>query len=396
MKFSFNKSQFRFIHSFILLLVISLLCPSSTQCQTDSIDQKKKLSFKDPEDGAIDLSQFLLEANGVLPVLIPITEPAVGYGGGAALLYFHKSKKKYDTYVPPSVSGVAGLLTENKTWGAGIFHSHIFGENRVRTMTAIFKPDVRIDYYGNDNPILEENPVGINLDSWVILQSAEVRLGDSKFYAGASYTYFNTEVSFDTIPGRPIINEILKGLNTNSTISAIKPSITYDSRDNAFTPFKGINAQVSLNYSAQWLGSSDDFTTLNTSFLGYLPVTDRLNSAWRFEGSYLLGEAPFYAYPFINLRGIPALRYQSDNTLVGETEWTFNVYNRWSVLGFFGGGKAFPDFSDFGEAEWAYTVGTGFRYKVARLLGVHMGADFALGNGREFAFYIVFGTSWLR
>jgi len=364
--------------------------------QVDSIQKKKKLSFKDPEDGAIDLSEFLLEHNGVLPVIIPITEPAVGYGGGAALLYFHKRKKKYDSYVPPNVSGVMGFYTENETWGAGAFHRHIFGENRVRTMTGVFKADLRIKYYGNNSPILEDNPLGISLDSWVVLQKAEVKLGKSKFYAGATYTYFTTDVSFDTIANRPIISEILKNLNVNSTISAIKPAVTYDSRDNAFTPTRGINAEISLNYSAEWLGSSDDFSTLNTDFFAYLPVTSRLNSAWRFQGSYLMGDAPFYAYPFISLRGIPALRYQGDNTLVSETEWTYNVYKRWSVLGFFGGGKAFKDFSDFGSDDWAYTVGTGFRYKIARLLGVNMGTDFAWGNGEDFAFYIVFGTSWLR
>lgn len=353
----------------------------------------KKLSFRDPQDGAIDLSQFLLEAHGVLPVLIPITEPAVGYGGGAALLYFHTRKKKYDTYVPPSVSGIAGLYTENKTWGAGAFHRHIFGENRVRTMTAVFKPDLRIDYYGNNNPILRDNPVGIQLDSWVVLQKAEVRLGDSKWYAGATYTYFNTEVSFDTIPGRPIINEILKRLNTSSRISAIRPGVAYDSRDNAFTPTRGLLGEVSVNIAAQWLGSSDNFATLHTDLFGYLPVSGRMGSAWRFQGSYLLGDAPFYAVPFISLRGVPAMRYQGNNTLVAETEWTYNVYKRWSVLGFTGAGNAF---AEFGEGDWAWNLGTGFRYKIARLLGVHMGMDFAWGNGEAFAFYIVFGTSWLR
>ena len=375
--------------------IFLLMGPVNSFGQIDSIQKKKKLSFKDPEDGAIDLSEFLLEANGVLPVIIPITEPAVGYGGGAALLYFHKRKKKYDSYVPPSVSGVVGLYTQNKTWGAGAFHSHIFGENRVRTLTALLKADLRIKYFGNNNPILDNNPLGISLDSWVFMQKAEVKLGKSKFYAGATYTYFTTDVSFDTIANRPIISEILKRLNVNSTISAIKPAVTYDSRDNAFTPTRGLNAQISLNYSAEWLGSSDDFSTLNTDFFAYLPVTSRLNSAWRFQGSYLLGDAPFYAYPFIELRGIAALRYQGDNTLVSETEWSYNVYKRWSLLGFFGGGKAFKDFSDFGSDEWAYTVGTGFRYKIARLLGVNMGTDFAWGNGKDFAFYIVFGTSWL-
>ncbi len=168
--------------------IFLLMGPVNSFGQIDSIQKKKKLSFKDPEDGAIDLSEFLLEANGVLPVIIPITEPAVGYGGGAALLYFHKRKKKYDSYVPPSVSGVVGLYTQNKTWGAGAFHSHIFGENRVRTLTALLKADLRIKYFGNNNPILDNNPLGISLDSWVFMQKAEVKLGKSKFYAG-SYLY---------------------------------------------------------------------------------------------------------------------------------------------------------------------------------------------------------------
>lgn len=378
----------------ICLLLGLLLGPGFVEAQSDSIPKKKKLSFKDPEDGAFDLSQFLLEANGVLPVIIPITEPAVGYGGGAAILYFHKRKKKYDTYVPPNVTGVAGLYTSNKTWGAGAFHSHIFGENRVRTITAVFKPDVNYKYYGNNSSILDGNPIGINLDSWVVLQKAELRLGKSKFYAGATYTFFNADISFDTIPNQPIINAILRRLNVNSKISSIKPSISYDSRNNAFTPTKGINAQFALNYSAEWLGSSDNFSSLSTDFFGYLPVTSRLRSSWRFQGSYLLGDAPFYAYPFINLRGVPAMRYQGDNTMVAETEWNYNIYRRWSLLGFFGGGKAFSEFKNFGSEDWAYTIGTGFRYKIARQLGVDMGTDFAWGNGKDFAFYVVFGKSW--
>jgi hypothetical protein len=59
-------------------------------------------------------------------------------------------------------------------------------------------------------------------------------------------------------------------------------------------------------------------------------------------------------------------------------------------------GNAFSDFGQFGKGDWAWNIGSGFRYQVARLLGVNMGMDFALGNGEEFAFYIVFGTSWLR
>lgn len=387
------------------VIIVFVLCFAGTfsgMGQNDSIQNnkktKKKISFRYPEDNAFDVSSFLLEHKGIMPVIMPITEPAVGYGGSAIFLYFHTRKKKYDTYVPPDISGVAGLYTQNKTWGVGAFHMHTFGENRVRTITAFAKPDIRFKYYGNNSDFLNKYPIKVNLKSWLFYQKAQVRLAESNFYAGASYTFLRSEIGLDTItrdiPGRPIFNYIIRKLNTNSTISTIKPMIIFDNRDNIFTPTKGIEAEISVNYSAKWLGADDNYYTGHTKFYGYFPIVPKLYSGWRFKGSYLFGDAPFYAYPFVSLRGIPAMRYQSDNVLEAETEWRYNFYKRWSVLGFSGVGKAFQDLDSFNDIEFSYNIGTGFRYELARALGTHMGLDFAWGNARDFAFYVVFGSSW--
>ncbi len=365
--------------------------------QTDSTivkEGKKKISFKDPVDGAFDMSSFLLEHKGFLPVPTIITEPAIGYGGGIGLLYFHPSHNQYNEYVPPSISGVLGMATENGTHALGAMHMHVFGKDRVRTFTSIVWPKVHFDYYGNNNVWLNEHPLGVTLSSWLFLQRVQVRIANSKFYVGASYSYFHSDVTFEAHSESSMINEIIKGLNDNSVISTLKPMVLYDSRNNIFTPTKGINAELSLKYNSQWLGASDDYSVWNTFVYGYQPINNRLFSAWRFEGKYLVGEAPFYAYPFVRLRGIPAMRYQSDRSVVAETEWRYNVYKRYSLVAFSGMGKAFPEMEDFNDVDWVYSIGTGFRYEVARLLGIHMGTDFAWGNGKDFAFYIVFGSSW--
>jgi len=57
--------------------------------------------FRDPQDGAFDASEFLLDKKGFLPVPIVITEPAVGFGGGAALLFFRESLREREAYVKP-------------------------------------------------------------------------------------------------------------------------------------------------------------------------------------------------------------------------------------------------------------------------------------------------------
>ena len=46
----------------------------------------------DPEDGRFDMSNWLLRNKGFLPVPMIITEPAVGYGGGLGVIFFHPNE----------------------------------------------------------------------------------------------------------------------------------------------------------------------------------------------------------------------------------------------------------------------------------------------------------------
>jgi hypothetical protein len=110
----------------------------------------------------------------------------------------------------------------------------------------------------------------------------------------------------------------------------------------------------------------------------------------------MLGDAPLYALPFIQLRGVPAMRYQSDNTMLVETEWRFATRSRWSFDVFTGTGKAFISFDSFGSSQWVYNYGAGFRYELARAIGMHTGMDFAWSNEGEFAFYFIVGTAWQK
>jgi hypothetical protein len=52
--------------------------------------QKKRISLKDSLDGAFDVSDYVIEANGFVPVPYIITEPALGGFGGALIPIFIK------------------------------------------------------------------------------------------------------------------------------------------------------------------------------------------------------------------------------------------------------------------------------------------------------------------
>ena len=131
--------------------------------------------FIDPTDGKFDASDWLINAKGFLPVPIIITEPAVGYGAGAALLFFHaKTDEEYvkeirqeieertekrKASLPPSISGLVGLGTENGTWAAGGFHFGSWKQDKIRYTGGVVYPSVNLTFYGScgsNNPILKD------------------------------------------------------------------------------------------------------------------------------------------------------------------------------------------------------------------------------------------------
>ena len=71
--------------------------------------------FIDPSDGYLDMSDWLVNKRGFLPVPIVITEPAVGYGGGVALMFVRNSiresaekAKETGHLTPPDIWVVGG------------------------------------------------------------------------------------------------------------------------------------------------------------------------------------------------------------------------------------------------------------------------------------------------
>ena len=122
-------------------------------------------------------------------------------------------------------------------------------------------------------------------------------------------------------------------------------------------------------------------------------MTDIIFLGFRAEAKSIDGVAPFYALPYIDLRGIPALRYQGKSTAVLELELRFQFTSRWSLNTFAGVGRAANKFGEISDAEDRWAGGAGFRYLIARELGIQAGVDIATGP-EDTAIYIRMGTGW--
>jgi len=105
---------------------------------------------------------------------------------------------------------------------------------------------------------------------------------------------------------------------------------------------------------------------------------------------------PFYHQPSINLRGVPAARFQGRHTLVTELELDWSVSPRWTLVVFGGDGRvSAEDFDDLADADDVFSYGAGFRYTLARKLGIKGGLDFAWSK-EDSGIYITVGSAWPR
>jgi hypothetical protein len=373
--------------SFILFLIIFISASMHMFAQDRA---KSHSSFRDSLDNALDISDWLVTKKGVLVMPMLITEPAVDYGVAAAAIFFHSSYTEKNG--PPSMSGVMGGATLNGTWAAGVFHAGYWKQDRIRYMGAAAKLYANLGFYGSGNlEVLEDEPVNLNLDAWLLLQQIKFRVARSDFFIGGKYLLLVTDNTFEI----PIDIPEFDTTEFSSTLSEVSLKLELDSRNNVLTPTKGLFIGLSGTYSDTWLGGDDLYGRIGVTMIGYIPAGNRFVLGIRHESLYSLGNIPYYARPIINMRGAPLMKYQNKNTMVMEAEVSYNVYKRWYISGFTGIGNAFSSFADFEKGKSVTTLGSGFRYLVARKLGTTMGMDFAFSQD-DFAFYIIFGTAWLR
>ncbi|WP_218638763.1 BamA/TamA family outer membrane protein [Shewanella sp. UCD-KL12] len=391
--FNVNLSDLASRHVFKiskLALLLTALPIVSTSVQADMFDE-----LIDPKDGQLDASSYILNnAHGFMPVPFLITEPAVGTGGGVALLFFHETDEQKAirldnpdkvSKIPPSVTGVVGGATSNGSKLAGVFHSGNWKNDNIRYIGGLFGGSFNLKYYSDASNIAND----FNIEGLYFLQDIDFRLGESNFFLGGSYVNMGSNSTFDfsgTIPG-------IDPIELDSKDASVAVKLTYDSRDNQFSPRDGLKAGIKASFHHENLGGDFDYHEYNGFVQSYYRIAPKWGLGIRGDIKSVSEGVPFYAKPFLDMRGIPAMRYQGESTALAEVELSYDIDERWTVLGFAGTGKAIEDDGKFEDADWQTSKGAGFRYLIARQLGLRTGIDIAKGP-EEWTMYIQFGGAW--
>jgi hypothetical protein len=375
------------------LVVLIAAAPASAADPGEGQGAAPPSRFVDPDDGWFDVSGFLDTAYGFVPVIAPITEPAVGYGAAGALVFVDRREPGAgERYARPNIAAVGGLATENGTRGLFAGHLGTWMDGRLRTLVAAADADVNLEFFG-----LGGDPTsGAALDYTVAarggLAGGSYRLGETPVWLGLRYAMAKTTVDLDT-PGLGLPGVSAEDLDLR--LAALTPSITLDMRDNFFTPTQGWYADLSVPVFREALGGDRDFEKVTLTAMHYRPLTRALFFAARGTARSSSDGTPFYLRPFVMLRGVQALRYQGEQAAEAELEVRWQLHPRFSLVGFAGAGIARSDASERDREETVTAGGAGFRYLIARKHGLHMGVDVAAGPDDPII-YVVFGSAWLR
>jgi hypothetical protein len=382
------------------MLLMRLLLLLITLSVTTLAQQKKpgKEIMQDTLDGHLDLSRFLVEMHGFIPVPFIVTEPALGgFGVGLATVFIKQRPPAIDTIrgvqrvtlTRPDMTGLAFIYTINNSYLLGAFRSGTWLKARSKYRIVGGYGNINLSFY---NTVAgEERKYDFNFKAIPLSGRLEKQFPGTGLSAGLRYLFLQSTLSVtgQTMP------EFVSDLEVDSRVSMPAIGVNYDTRDNIFTPDGGFLIDGSFSWSDPVFGSDYSYQNLSAFAFGYFPLRKNLIAGFRAEMQQVFGSPPFYLKPFINLRGIPVARYQGNIFTVAETEFRWDFQRRWSAVAFVGSGKAHDHWSEFQDAEWHAAGGAGFRYLIARQFKIRMGMDLARSPG-QWAYYIVFGSAWIR
>lgn len=359
-------------------------------------ESRTKGVFRDSTDNKFDVSKWMTQLHGVLPLPSIITEPAVGYGINLNLVFFHptsqsinKGDENEKQLTLPSMTVAGGLYTQNKTWGAYAGHYGSYKKDRIRIAAFSGWLNINIDYYLK-GPLGNERKLKFNLSGLPLYLSFAHKIAKSKWFAGVNYFYYVNEIKLETDLDIPLFDS----LAGKTHLGALGLNVYRQDFDNAFTPNKGTKINFKYNHNDTWLGSDYQYENMTLSFLGFGNWVKNWVMGLRLEGNVILGDYPFYVRPFVSLRGIPVMRYQGDYVITAETEHRVNITPRWALVGFVGVGIPTDMDVQFTFNNSKVAGGGGFRYLLARWFNMYMGIDAAVGPD-SWAWYIVMGSYWL-
>lgn len=317
----------------------------------------------------------------IFPVIVK--SPEYKWGGGLAGTYYFKLK--HDSITRTSSFKAVSFYTVRKQL---VFASegNVFfpGEKFIlHSIASISRFPDKFWGLGNTTP-------SSNLENYAISQfdiyPQLMRKVYNSFFVGAGYEFQNV-FQFDYTAGGLFDQESIIG-RSGGHISGVSFILSWDNRNNAFSPSKGFYAQYYIATYQHFLGSQFNFYIQNWDLRKYFAVTKRSVLAMQFNMIITNGSVPIRNMSNIGsnsyMRGYYEGRYTDEDLIAFQMEYRTPVWKRVGAVVFAGTGKVSDHF--FGLMDFSHlkpSIGVGFRFALSPKEKLNLRVDAGFGQGAQ-------------
>jgi outer membrane protein assembly factor BamA len=328
----------------------------------------------------------------ILPVIARSIETSWSFGGASSFT-FHINPK--DRLSRTSNLQALALYSLRKQFVAAINGSIYFpGEKYIlnQQLSYSYYPD---KFWGLGKTSADSSEEDYDYKQYYIYLHPQTNIGN-KIYIGLLYEFQRLfDVKYDSgglfdlqnIPGR-----------NGYHISGLGASFTYDTRNNAFSPDKGIMLQFYFNHFANYFGSDFNYTNFVIDARKFICLYNHQVLAMQATGFFNAGEVPLRSLALLGgsskMRGYYEGRYRDKNLVVIQTEYRVPLFRRFSAVGFGDVGNVADKLNDMNFQCLKYSYGAGLRIALNQTEKLNLRLDYGIGAGKSNGFYLQLGEAF--
>src|SRR5246127_2078575 len=315
---------------------------------------------------------------------LPISSPALGTGLVPVLGYIFPLRRD-DKLSPPSVVGVAGLVTNNGTRGFGAYGDLFLRQDTYRITSVYVRGNLNYDLYGfgvsagNAGRKLPLEQTGQVFRGEVLRRMGWDFFLGVRLWTGSSV--ISSRLSEGIAPDVPPPPDL--GIHT--TLRALGLRLNRETSPNRFYPTSGTLLDFASDFFSQALGSKYSFQAYRFMFNKYGSLSEKQVLAYNLFVCGTGGDPPFYGnciYGANNeLRGYTAGRYLDRYMFATQLEYRLSLPKRLGAVSFGGIGEVVPGGSQIFRSSYLLPAGGGgLRFQVSKKYRVNLRADIARGK----------------
>jgi outer membrane protein assembly factor BamA len=375
------------IFTYFLGLSCFFSLPFEGLAQKDSIKTVPIENLKLPIRSPANIRHVL-----VLPIIASSIETGWSFGLASAGTFHIKS---HDTTTRTSNAQAVALYTTRRQFVTALNGSIYFPGERYIVNEQLSYSSFPDEFWGLGKRAPDSNEESYKFKQYYIYLHPQ-RLISKSLFLGVVYEYQRV-FDIDYANGGLFDMENVLG-RQGYHVSGLGLSLTYDSRNNAFSPDRGSMLQFYFDHFDPGFGSSYTYTNYILDLRRFISVYNGQVLAVQVFGSFNSGAVPLRSLAYLGgsstMRGYYAGRYRDKNAGVLQAEYRVPIFWRFGAVGFADIGNVGPELQDVNLQHFKYSYGGGLRVALNEKEKLNLRLDYGLAKGGSQGFYLQLGEAF--